>query len=137
MVYTHKYTRPLINKACMHYLIPWPGPHWILEMEILELPSPIEIQSSPVPILQSVTFTFWHPLIWRPSVFGLSPGAVMVRFWTVKPELSCNFTWKPLLFTKLMFSIVELFAFMNIIDYTNKKKKHIRLDFQVLYIFSA
>lgn len=62
----------------MHnYLMPCPGPQSTFATVMLYDPGPIDIQSSPVPIVMPVILTRVEPLMWMPSVFGLSAGAVM------------------------------------------------------------
>lgn len=60
-----------------NYLMPCPGPQRTFAMIILYDPGPMETQSSPVPIVTPVILTWEEPLMWMPSVFGLSEGAVM------------------------------------------------------------
>ena len=65
-------------------LMPWPGPQVTLLIVTSWLPSPMEIQSSPVAMFVSVMLIPDERPMWIPSVFGLSPGAVMVTCWNVK-----------------------------------------------------
>nr|GMC83169.1 Os01g0623750 [Ipomoea batatas] len=56
-------------------LIPWPGPQAMFSIHKLELPGPMEIQSSPVPIWEFKIVTPDDDCTWIPSVLGLFPGA--------------------------------------------------------------
>lgn len=52
----------------------------MLSIVMLVEPGPMEMQSSPVPMLLLKTLmTFEFPM-WMPSVLGLSPGATIVKF---------------------------------------------------------
>ncbi|KAK1267412.1 hypothetical protein QJS04_geneDACA009124 [Acorus gramineus] len=69
------------NLPRLPMLMPWPGPHWMLETETLVLPDKKAMQSSPVLMVESVMVTLVDLPMWMPSVLGLSAGAVKVRFW--------------------------------------------------------
>ncbi|GER48275.1 mitochondrial transcription factor 1 [Striga asiatica] len=58
-------------------LIPCPGPHHTPVTFTPVHPSPIDTQSSPVPIIESVIRVLLERAMWTPSVLGLSPGAHM------------------------------------------------------------
>ncbi|WVY99633.1 hypothetical protein V8G54_025703 [Vigna mungo] len=60
-------------------LIPWPGPHVIPVILILEDPALIAMQSSPVAIKELSTLMSLEPEISMPSVLGLFPGATRRR----------------------------------------------------------
>lgn len=82
-------------------LIPWPGPHVTLLILTCLAPSPIEMQSSPVPMFESVMTTPVECPMWIPSVLGLSPGAVIVKCWNVILLHPKRFTWNSLLFKEV------------------------------------
>ena len=87
--------------------MPCPGPQVTLLTRISTLLSPIEMQSSPVPMT-----VFWMVALvispkWMPSVFGLSKAQLMLRWSAMKSWDSTSFTLKPLLLTMLMFSALE------------------------------
>ena len=65
----------MAGNAFLCYLIPWPGPHWMPCMETWVDPGPMEMQSSPVPILELVILTKWDDWMWIPSVLGLLASA--------------------------------------------------------------
>jgi hypothetical protein len=57
--------------------MPCPGPQVNLLTITLVAPAIIAMQSSPVAMAVLATLTLLELLIWMPSVFGLSSGAVM------------------------------------------------------------
>lgn len=65
-------------------LIPCPGPHVTLKTVICLLPSPKEMQSSPVAMLEWVMFTWVDFPMWIPSVLGLVAGALIFFFYKQK-----------------------------------------------------
>lgn len=102
-----------------HYLIPRPGPHITSEMKMLVLPGPMETQSSPTPMTEEMTLIFVEWLMWMPSVFGLSQGAVIVIFFIIMLLLPCKLTWKALLFIRVMLLIVPSEILENFSDWIN------------------
>ena len=60
-------------------LMPWPGPQVTSLMNICSLPSPMEMQSSPVFMCVFVMLIPDERPMWIPSVFRLSPGALTVK----------------------------------------------------------
>ena len=58
-------------------LMPWPGPQVTLWILICSLPSPIETQSSPVSMVESVILIPEERPMWIPSVLRLSCGALI------------------------------------------------------------
>lgn len=64
-----------VNSYIFPNLIPWPGPQAMFSIHKLEVPGPIEIQSSPVPIWEFIMVTLDEYWTWIPSVLGLFPGA--------------------------------------------------------------
>ena len=78
-------------------LIPWLGPQVTWLIVTSWVPSPMEMQSSPVPILALVMVMLDERLMWIPSVLGLFPGAVMVTCWIYKLLHPKMFMWKNLL----------------------------------------
>ena len=75
-------------------LIPWPGPHLTLWIVTSLLPSPREIQSSPVPIVVSETVISFERPMWIPSVLRLVVGAVMVICWIFNLLHPKTLMWK-------------------------------------------
>ena len=75
-------------------LMPWPGPHLTLSIVTSWLPSPREIQSSPVPMVVSVTMIPDERPMWIPSVLWLVPGAVTVTCSIVKFLHPKTLMWK-------------------------------------------
>jgi len=70
-------------------LIPCPGPHAMSSIHKLVVPGPMEMQSSPVRILELRMVTWEDIWTWMPSVLGLFPSA--------KTFTPCTFTfWHPL-----------------------------------------
>lgn len=91
------------------YLIPWPGPHATFSIHKLELPGPMEMQSSPVAILELRTVTPEDIWMWIPSVFGLFPEAetlVPCNITFLQPTIAM---WNFWLFTELTPFITTLF----------------------------
>ncbi|KAI9160306.1 hypothetical protein LWI28_006981 [Acer negundo] len=68
-------------------LMPWPGPHVTFVIVICRLPSPMDTQSSPVPIFESVMLIPVDRPIWIPSVLRLCSGAEMVKRLKVRPQV--------------------------------------------------
>ena len=64
-------------------LMPCPGPQLTFSIQTLDAPSPIDMQSSPVLMVDPVTVTSLDFWMWIPSVLGLSPGAVIFAPCTV------------------------------------------------------
>lgn len=96
-----------------NYLIPCPGPHTIFSMSILAVPGPIDIQSSPVPILESTMATLDENWTWMPSVFILFPGAVILIpcslvFWQARITM-----WNIWLLSDISPFIVTLLEWIN------------------------
>lgn len=89
-------------------LIPCPGPQITLWILTLRLPCPMEMQSSPVLMVESTILIPLHRPMWIPSVLGLSPGASTVNCLNVKFSQPRRLTWKLLLFRVLM-SLTKLF----------------------------
>ncbi|RZS22268.1 hypothetical protein BHM03_00055014 [Ensete ventricosum] len=98
------------------YLMPWPGPQVTSDICKLFTPWPIEIQSSPVPMLRPVKMTLSDLLMWMPSVLGLSAGADIWRRLMVTEELCWTPMWNPLLLTKVRLPIVALVTLNNLMD---------------------
>ena len=61
-------------------LMPWPGPQVTWSMVICSLPSPMEMQSSPVFMFVLVMLIPDERPMWIPSVFRLSSGALTVKW---------------------------------------------------------
>ncbi|CAN1159101.1 hypothetical protein LINPERPRIM_LOCUS12204, partial [Linum perenne] len=57
-------------------LIPWLGPHLTFWIVMVSRLSAMETQSSPVPMMLSMTVMPDDLLMWMPSVFTLSAGAI-------------------------------------------------------------
>jgi hypothetical protein len=95
-------------------LIPWPGPQITPLISISRLPSPMEIQSSPVEIFELITLILVERPMWIPSVLGLFSGVLMViwsnvRFWHPKTlMLNC------LLLNDVMSRTIELVTKSNL-----------------------
>ena len=95
-------------------LIPWPGPQFTPWISISRLPSPREMQSSPVEIFELITLILVERPMWIPSVFGLFLGALMVtwlnvRFWHPKTLM-----WNCLLLYDVMSRTIELVTKSNL-----------------------
>jgi hypothetical protein len=88
-------------------LMPWPGPQVTFVIVTSLLPSPREIQSSPVAMFVSVMLIPDERPMWIPSVFALSPGAVMVTCWNMRFLHPKTLMWKFLLFSDLMSRTIE------------------------------
>jgi len=118
----------LLDWYFLSYLIPWPGPHATFSIHKLDVPGPIDIQSSPVPILEFKMVTAVDNWTWMPSVLGLFPSAE-----TLTP---CNLTfWQPLmtiwniwLFNDANPVIAMFFELENSSDCTIKRFKTLRID---------
>lgn len=89
-------------------LIPCPGPHVMFRMTICRLPSPREMQSSPVPIFELIIFTLVDLPIWISSVLGLFSGALTLKFVNVILLHPKTLAWKYLLSFEFMSWIIEL-----------------------------
>lgn len=88
-------------------LIPCPGPQVIPLILMLRLPCPIEMQSSPVLMMESLILMLLLKPRWIPSVLGLLSGAVIVtrsKVILVQPKSPI---WKCLL-SKLVTSLTKL-----------------------------
>lgn len=68
---------------------------------MLELPGPMEMQSSPVEILEFKIVTPVEDDKWIPSVFGLSPGAEMLTPCSLALVHAYNRMWNIWLFNDL------------------------------------
>lgn len=82
--------------------MPCPGPQVRLLMVTLLTPWTIETQSSPTPIVDEVIVMLEERLMWIPSVFGLSAGALMFMFDKFMLSHLESSRWKDLLFNKFM-----------------------------------
>jgi hypothetical protein len=69
--------------------MPWPGPHLTRSIHKFFVPGPMEMQSSPVLMVDFIIVTSCDNWTWMPSVFGLSPAAMIFTLST------CTF-WQPL-----------------------------------------
>ena len=78
-------------------LIPWPGPQVTWLTVTSSVPSPMEMQSLPIPILALVMVMLDERPMWIPSVLGLFPGVVMVTCWICKLLHPKTLMWKNLL----------------------------------------
>lgn len=100
-------------------LMPWPGPQVTPLMATMELPCPIEMQSSPVPTKEEEMVTPEERSMWMPSVFGLSAGADIRRLSAVKLEQLTMPIWNSLLSTEFMCLTTVLFIPKNLRDCQN------------------
>lgn len=73
----------------------------------------MEMQSSPVPIPPLEIFTLFDLLMWIPSVFGLSAGAVIRRLYSLTLLLFVTATWNPLLSTEESLLTIALLTESN------------------------
>lgn len=115
-------------------LIPWPGPQNTSEMVTLTLPGPTDTQSSPVPMTEFVMRTSVESPMWMPSVFGLSPGALILIESSAKLLDEKMFMWKNLLSTEEMPLTVASVTKLNTKDYVQLQQLELSL---YNYIFSG
>lgn len=104
--------------------MPWPGPHLIFSIHTSVEPGPMEMQSSPVLMVDPVIVTKLDIWIWIPSVLGLSPGAVMVAPCSVMPLLAKMDMWKSSLLTSLMPLNKRFFDCPIVNDCSNSRHDH-------------
>lgn len=104
-------------------LMPCPGPHVTFKTLICLLPSPKEMQSSPVAMFVLVMFTRVDLPMWIPSVFGLFPGAIAWKFINVMLLQPRTLTWKYLLSFDVMSRIIVLLRKPKPKFYRNIHKK--------------
>lgn len=83
------------------YLIPCPGPHLILSIDMLVDPGPMDMQSSPVAMVVLMTLTRFENPMWIPSVLGLSPGAINFILCIVTSLHPLIWTWTASLLSDL------------------------------------
>lgn len=102
------------NRSWRMHLIPWPGPQVIPLMRTLERPCPREMQSSPVAIFVFSMVTSEQRSTCIPSVFGLSPGAMILRLVALKLLHPTTPKWKFLLFRDVMPLMAVLFIELNL-----------------------
>jgi len=98
----------VVNFPRLPTLRPWPGPQCTFWTVICLLPSPIETQSSPVPMLVLRILTSVDFPMWIPSVLGLSPGAAIVKPSNVIFLHPKTITWKFLLSLEVTSRTMEL-----------------------------
>ena len=63
------------------HLMPWPGPHSMPSIHKFLVPGPIDMQSSPVLMVERIMAMLVERWTWMPSVFGLFPDAMMLTPW--------------------------------------------------------
>ena len=86
-------------------------------MVTLEAPSPREMQSSPVAMFESTILMLLELPTWIPSVFGLSPGAIICTELNLMLSDAKTIMWKNLLFADEMRRIDALVMKLNDRDY--------------------
>ena len=104
-------------------LMPWPSPQLTFLIVTSWLPSPSEIQSSPVPIFESVMLIPDERPMWIPSVFMLFPGALTIICWNMRFLHPKMLMWKFLLFIDLMSQTIEFVMKSNLKFCTFRKVK--------------
>lgn len=85
-------------------------------MSMFELPCPIEMQSSPVPITEEYNVTPLHLSMWIPSVLGLFSGALILIRLPQKLLTPTKAMWKNLLFTDVIDFTTVLVVETNLTD---------------------
>ena len=95
-------------------LIPCPGLHVTLVTSISLLPSPREMQSSPVAILDFVIVILFDGPMCIPSEFGLFSGAIILILWNVRLLQLRTLIWKFLLSSDVILLTVELVMKLNL-----------------------
>ena len=95
-------------------LIPCLGLHVTLVTSISLLPSPREMQSSPVAILDFVIVILFDGPMCIPSEFGLFSGAIILILWNVRLLQLRTLIWKFLLSSDVILLTVELVMKLNL-----------------------
>ena len=95
-------------------LMPCPGPHVTLATSICLLPSPREMQSSPVAILDIVIAILFDRPMCIPSVLGLFSGAIILILWNVRLLQPRTLIWKFLLSSDVILFTIELVMKLNL-----------------------
>lgn len=96
-------------------LMPCPGPHQTFVMLICLLPSPREMQSSPVWMVVSIMLIPIDRPMWIPSVLGLFSGAITLTREKVTFSPPNTFMWNCLLSREIMSWIKEFVTKSNLI----------------------
>lgn len=104
-------------------LMPWPGAHVTPSIVICLLPWPREIQSSPVPMSESIILMSFDRPIWIPSVFRLSSCAVIVKCWKVRFLHPKRWAWKYLLSVDVISWTIPLVMKLNFKLWSIKQTK--------------
>jgi len=95
-------------------LMPCPGPHVTLVMLICLLPSPREMQSSPVAIFDIVIAILFDRPMCILSVLGLFSGAVILILENVRLLQPRTLIWKFLLSSDVILFTIELVMKLNL-----------------------
>lgn len=103
--------------------MPWPGLQTTLWIRKFEVPGPIEMQSSPVLIMEFKIWNLDECCTWIPSVFKLFPGAKTFSLSNFTLLHPLNTMWNIWLFIEVSHLITMFFELENSIVCQKKKKK--------------
>lgn len=102
--------------------MPWPGLQTTLWIRKFEVPGPIEMQSSPVLIMEFKIWNLDECCTWIPSVFKLFPGAKTFSLSNFTLLHPLNTMWNIWLFIEVSHLITMFFELENSIVCKKKKK---------------
>lgn len=105
-------------------LMPCPGPHVTVSIWTFLLPSPNEMQSSPVFMFVFVMLSPFNLPMWIPSVLRLVPGALMVTWSSLLLSQPNIFMWKNLLLVDVKSFTTAFLQLVNLIFWELKEHRN-------------